>query len=68
MMRRSAPLPRPALRLYLGKSTWSDEAEMAVVDPDYQRHYQFWIGFTKLMKFGVTFVVILLALLGYFLV
>jgi hypothetical protein len=41
---------------------------MAVVDPDFQRHYQFWIGFTKVMKFGVTFVVILLALLGYFLV
>ena len=41
---------------------------MAVVDPDFQRHYQFWIGFTKFMKVGVTFVVILLALLGYFLI
>jgi len=41
---------------------------MAVLDPDYQRHYRFWLGFTKLMKYGVTFVVTLLVLMAIFLV
>ncbi|HEX3885226.1 MAG TPA: hypothetical protein VHW66_21400 [Stellaceae bacterium] len=41
---------------------------MAVLDPDFQRHYRFWLGFTKFMKFGIIFVVILLALMAFFLV
>ena len=41
---------------------------MTVLDPDYQRHYRFWLGFTKLMKFGIIFVVTLLALMAIFLV
>jgi len=41
---------------------------MAVVDPDYQRHYQFWLRFTKFVKFGVSFIVIVLILMAIFLV
>jgi hypothetical protein len=44
------------------------EADMAVSDSDYQRHYQFWLGFTRFMKIGVVFVVTLLILLAIFLV
>ena len=40
---------------------------MTAVDPDYQRHYQFWIGFTRLLKFGIVFVVTLLILMAIFL-
>jgi Ni,Fe-hydrogenase I cytochrome b subunit len=41
---------------------------MTAVDPEYQRHYQFWIGFTRFMKIGITFVVTLLILMAIFLV
>ncbi len=33
---------------------------MAVVDPQYQQHYRTWIGFTRLIKFGLLAIVILL--------
>jgi Ni,Fe-hydrogenase I cytochrome b subunit len=41
---------------------------MTAVDPEYQRHYQFWIGFTRFMKIGIAFVVTLLILMAIFLV
>jgi Ni,Fe-hydrogenase I cytochrome b subunit len=41
---------------------------MAVQDSDYERHYRFWVGFTKFMKFGIAFIVTVLVLLAIFLV
>jgi hypothetical protein len=45
------------------------EGDMALTttDPFYTEHYQNWVGFTRLMRYVVVTVVIILALLGYFL-
>jgi len=40
---------------------------MAVIDPQYQQHYRTWIGFTRLIKFGLLAIVILLAGMAIFL-
>lgn len=40
---------------------------LTTMDPDLQRHYQTWIGFTRFMRYLIAAVVITLALLGYFL-
>ena len=40
---------------------------MAVVDPQFQQHYRTWIGFTRLIKFGLLAIVILLAGMAIFL-
>ena len=37
------------------------------MDPELQRHYQAWVGFTRFMRYVTAAVVITLALLGYFL-
>jgi hypothetical protein len=40
---------------------------MAVVDPQFQQHYRTWIGFTRLIKFGLLAIVILLVGMAIFL-
>ena len=40
---------------------------MAVVDPQFQEHYRTWIGFTRLIKFGLLAMVILLVGMAIFL-
>ena len=40
---------------------------MAVIDPQFQQHYRTWIGFTRLIKFGLLAIVILLAGMAIFL-
>ena len=40
---------------------------MAVVDPEFERHYRTWIGFTRLIKFGLLAIVILLVGMAIFL-
>jgi Bacterial aa3 type cytochrome c oxidase subunit IV len=40
---------------------------MAVVDPQFRQHYQTWIGFTRLIKFGLAAIVILLVAMAIFL-
>jgi hypothetical protein len=40
---------------------------MAVIDPQYQQHYRTWIGFTRLIKFGLLAIVILLVGMATFL-
>jgi len=40
---------------------------MAVVDPQFQQHYRTWIGFTRLIKFGLAAIVILLVGMAIFL-
>ena len=37
------------------------------MDPEFARHYQTWVGFTRLIKYGLAVVVIIVAGLGYFL-
>ena len=41
---------------------------LTTMDPELARHYQTWVGFTRLMRYVLAAVVITLALLGYFLV
>ena len=40
---------------------------MTVIDPQFQQHYRTWIGFTRLIKFGLLFMVILLVGMAIFL-
>ena len=40
---------------------------MAVVDPEFERHYRTWIGFTRLIKYGLAAIVILLVGMAIFL-
>ena len=40
---------------------------MAVIDPEYQQHYRTWIGFTRLIKFGLLAMIILLVGMAIFL-
>jgi hypothetical protein len=40
---------------------------MTVVDPEFQQHYQTWISFTRLIKFGLAATIIVLVLLAIFL-
>jgi hypothetical protein len=40
---------------------------MTAVDPDYQRHYRTWIGFTRLIKWGLIIVILILIGMALFL-
>ena len=40
---------------------------MAAVDPELERHRRTWIGFTRLMKYAVALVVIILVGMAVFL-
>jgi hypothetical protein len=40
---------------------------LTTTDPEFVRHYQTWVGFTRLMRYVLAAVVITVALLGYFL-
>jgi hypothetical protein len=40
---------------------------MAVVDPEFERHYRTWIGFTRLIKYGLLVVIIVLVGMAIFL-
>ena len=40
---------------------------MTVIDPQFQQHYRTWIGFTRLIKFGLLAIVILLVGMATFL-
>jgi hypothetical protein len=40
---------------------------MAVIDPQFQQHYRTWIGFTRLIKFGLLAIVIVLVGMAIFL-
>lgn len=39
----------------------------SMMDPELARHYQTWVGFTRLIRYVIVFLVILLAGMGYFL-
>ena len=40
---------------------------MAVIDPQFQQHYRTWIGFTRLIKYGLLVVIIVLVGMAIFL-
>jgi hypothetical protein len=40
----------------------------ATMDPLFAEHYRTWVGFTRLIRYVIAALVILLALMGYFLV
>lgn len=42
-------------------------ARTMTMDPDLARHYQTWRLFTRLMKYALAVIVIVVAALGYFL-
>jgi hypothetical protein len=39
---------------------------MSVVDPDFERHRQAWIGFTRLIRYALATIIIVLIGLAYF--
>jgi hypothetical protein len=39
---------------------------MAVVDPELERHRQTWIGFTRLIKYALALIILILLLLAFF--
>jgi hypothetical protein len=39
---------------------------MAVVDPDFEQHRRTWIGFTRLMRYALALIVIILVGLAIF--
>ena len=41
---------------------------MAVVDPDYEQHRQTWLGFTRLIRYALAVIVIILIGMAIFLV
>jgi Bacterial aa3 type cytochrome c oxidase subunit IV len=41
---------------------------MTAVDPEFERHRQTWIGFTRLIKYAVAIIVIVLVGMAVFLV
>ena len=40
---------------------------MTAIDPDFERHRQFWLGFARFMRWAVGFIVVILILMAYFL-
>ena len=44
-----------------------DEEEMAAIDPEHERHRQTWIGFTRLIKYAIAVIVIILVGMAIFL-
>jgi hypothetical protein len=41
---------------------------MTAIDPEFERHRQTWIGFTRLIKYAVAIIVIVLVGMAIFLV
>jgi hypothetical protein len=37
------------------------------MDQDYQRHYQMWLGFTRLLRWAIALIIITLSGMAYFL-
>jgi len=41
---------------------------MAAIDPEFERHRRTWIGFTRLIKYAIVLIVIILVGMAIFLV
>jgi hypothetical protein len=44
-----------------------DEEDMAAIDPEFERHRRTWIGFTRLIKYAIATIVVILAGMAIFL-
>jgi hypothetical protein len=44
------------------------EAHMTAVDPEYQRHRQTWLGFTRFIKIALAVIIVILVGMAIFLV
>ena len=44
-----------------------DEAGMTAIDPEFERHYRTWIGFTRLIKYAIALIVVILVGMAIFL-
>jgi len=40
---------------------------MTAIDPEFERHRRTWIGFTRLIKYAITVIIIILILMAIFL-
>jgi len=40
---------------------------MTAIDPDLERHYRTWIGFTRLIKYAIALIVVILIGMAIFL-
>jgi hypothetical protein len=40
---------------------------MTAVDPEFQQHYRTWLGFTRLIRYALTAIIIILVGMAYFL-
>jgi hypothetical protein len=41
---------------------------MAAIDPELERHRQTWVGFTRLLRYAIAVIIIILVGMGLFLV
>jgi len=48
------------VRLYLPYGSQQIEEAMAAIDPELERHRQAWIGFTRLIKYALAAIIIIL--------
>jgi hypothetical protein len=46
---------------------FTDEERMAAIDPELERHRQTWVGFTRLIKYAIAIIVIVLVGMAIFL-
>ena len=61
-----AGLPRSKVRIYLRYVLVTHGAAMALVDPNFEQHRQTWIGFTRLIRYALLVIVLILIGLGTF--
>ena len=58
---------RVAWLVYSCGGCWVDEAVMAAIDPELERHRQTWIAFTRLIKYSLALIIIILVGMAIFL-
>lgn len=61
------PLVPNAGWVIAGDGSSGDEEGMAAIDPELERHRQTWLGFTRLIKYAVAVIVIILIGMAIFL-
>lgn len=59
---------RYLVRLYQRPGSLADEKDMAAIDPELERHRQTWVGFTRLLRYAIAVIVIILVGMALFLV
>ena len=57
---------RSEARLYLQCDLVADSEAMAVVDPNFEQHRQTWIAFTRLIRYALAVIILILIGLAIF--